>query len=231
MLKFLRGQQKSRNAFLLIFVGILTLSLIGLFSVVVSGGGAGLFRGPGGSDTVIAKVGSYVVTARELKDALTAFGQQMAQGQGRSGSQDIKTVYDLYGPQVLESLIRQKLILYESNRLSLEATDSEIQSRLRQMFNPWPGPEQYRMRLQQAGMTAVRFEDDLRASVAQEHLRSFITAAVQVDAKAVEDDYRHANNKYSVRWVEVDPEKLRDKVQVNEPDLRAHFEAHKAEFR
>jgi TolA-binding protein len=38
MLKFLRGRKRSRNALLLFFVGVLTLSLVGLFSVVVSGG-------------------------------------------------------------------------------------------------------------------------------------------------------------------------------------------------
>lgn len=231
MLKFLRGRKRSRNAMLLIFVGILTLSLVGLFSVVVSGGGAGLFRGTGGSDTVIAKVGSYEVTVKELKDRLTYYGQQIAQGQGRGRADDLKTLFGLYGQQVLDSLIRDKLVLYEANRLSLEPTDSEVQSRLKQYFAPWPGPEQYRLLLQQRGTTPLRVEEDLRASIAQEHVRSFITAAVQIDPKEVEDEYRRNNNSYSVRWVEVDPEKLRDKVQTAEPDLRSYFEGHKDGFR
>lgn len=231
MLKFLRGRKKSRNALLLIFVGVLTLSLVGLFSVVVSGGGAGLFRGAGGSDTVIARVGSYEVTVQELKDALTNFGQQVAQGQARSRPDDMSTLYDMYGQQVLDGLVRQKVILYEAELLKLGAAGAEVQSRLKQIFTPWPGYEQYRARLQQAGMTPVRFEDDLRASIAQEHLRSYVTAAVSVDPKLVEDDYRRSNTTYGVRWVEIDPEKLRSKVQINEPDLRAHFDAHKDDFK
>jgi len=231
MLKFLRGRKRTRNAVLVIFIGLLTLSLVALFSA--SGSGAKMFGGAVGSDTAIAKVGSYEVTAQDLKAALTNFGQQIAQGQGRTAKQDLSTLYDMYGPQVLDGLIRQKLILYQADQLNLGASDSEVQSRLRQMFNPWPGAEGYRLRLQQyqPGMTPVRFEDELRGSIAQEHLRSFITAAVSIDPKEVEEDYRRNNSSYEVRWVDVDPNTLRDKVQVNEPDLRAYFDGHKGDFK
>ena len=231
MLKFLRGRKKSRNVLLIFFVAVLALSLVGLFSVVVSGGGAGLFRGTGGSETVIARVGSYEVTVQELKDALANFGQQVAQGQGKSRQDDLSTLYGLYGQQVLDDLIRQKLVLYEANQLNLGASDTELQSRLKQIFAPWPGAEQYRMRLQQAGLTPVRFENDLRASIAQEHMRSFVTAAVGVDPKDAEEDYRRNNTTYTVRWVDVDPQKFRDKIQIAEPDLRAYFEAHRGDFK
>jgi len=230
MLKFLGGRKRSRNAVLLVFVGIMALSLVGFFSAW-SGGAAGILRGSGGSDTAIAKIGGYEVTTKELKNALTSFGQQIAQGQGQTHQDDLNTLYQLYGQQVLDSLIRQKLILYEADQLNLGASDTEVQSRLRQIFTPWPGAEAYRMRLQQGGMTPDVFEENLRASIAQEHLRSFITAAVEVDPKAAEEDYRKSNTSYDVEWVEVDAEKFRDKVQVNEPDLRAYFESHKDDFK
>lgn len=229
MLKFLRGRKRSRNAVLILFIGLLTLSLVALFSA--SGTGNKFFGGAAGNDTVIAKVGSYEVTVRELKDALVNFGQQIAQGQGRNRKDDVSTLYQMYGQQVLDGLIRQKMILYEADRLNLGTSDGEVQSRLKQVFAPWPGWEQYRARLQQAGMTPVRFEEDLRASIAQEHLRSFITAGVEVDPKEVEADYRRSNTSTSVRWVEVDPQKFRDKVEVSEPDLRAYFDGHKDEFK
>ena len=229
MLKFLRGRKRTRNAVLIIFIGLLTISLVALFSA--SGSGAKMLGGATGSDTTIAKVGSHEVTVRDLKDALTNFGQQIAQGQGRTRGQDLNTLYEMYGPQVLDSLIRQKLIVYLSEGMNLGASDSEVQARLRQMFNPWPGAEGYRMRLQQAGVSPVRFEDELRASIAQEHLRSFITAGVSVDPKEIEEDYRRNNTSYVVRWVDINPDSLRDKVQVSDADLRAYFDSHKDEFK
>jgi peptidyl-prolyl cis-trans isomerase D len=231
MLKFLRGRKRSRNVLLLFFVAVLTLSLVGLFSVVVSGGAAGLFGGAGGNDTAIAKVGDYSVTLKEYKDSLSNFGQQIAQGQGRTAGQSMGATYALYGSQVLDGLINQKLIVYEANRLNLGATDAELESRIKQMFNPWQGPEQYRARLQQAGLTPIQFEESLRSSIAAEHLRSYITAGVEVSAQDIEDSYRRANTKYSVRWVEVTPDSLKDKVQVNDADLRAYFDSRKDDFK
>ncbi|HSQ19764.1 MAG TPA: hypothetical protein VLR92_05260, partial [Blastocatellia bacterium] len=64
MLKFLRGRKRARNAVLVIFIGVLTLSLVALFSA--SGSGARMLGGTAGSDTVIAKVGSYAVTVQDL---------------------------------------------------------------------------------------------------------------------------------------------------------------------
>lgn len=231
MLKFLKGRKRSRNALLLFFIGVLTLSLVGLFSVVVSGGGAGLFGGAGGSETAIAKVGGYEVTLKEYKDALSNFGQQIAQGQGRTRGQSINDTYMQFGPQVLDNLVGQKLILFEADRLNLGATDAELEARIVQTFSPWRGPEDYKARLQQAGLTPIQFEQSLRASIASEHLRSYVTAVVQVSPQEVEENYRRTNTKYSVRWVEVKPDQLTDKVQVNDADVRAYFDSHKDDFK
>ncbi len=229
MLKFLRGRKRSRNAVLILFIAVLTISLVALFSA--SGSGAKLLGTSAGSDSVIAKVGSYEITFREYKEALANFGQQIAQGRGKNQQDDLRTLFEQFGPQVLDNLIRQKLKLYQADRLNLGATDNEVTSRLHQIFNPWPGPEGYRLRLQQAQITPVRFEDELRAAIAEEHLRSFITAGLEVDPKAVEEDYRRTNTNYTIRWVQIDPQTLRDKVVANEPDLRAYFDAHKSDFR
>jgi peptidyl-prolyl cis-trans isomerase D len=232
MLKFLSGRKRSRNLFLIFFVIVMTLSLIGLFSVAVSGGAAGLFGNKaGGNDTTIAKIGSYDVTLKEFKDSLTGFSRQISQGQGRTGMQSLTATYALYGQQVLDNLLREKLVQYEADRLNLNATDEEVESRLKQTFNPWPGPEAYRERLIQAGMTPVQFESSLRASISAEHLRSYVTAAVQVSPQEVEDEYRRNNTKYTVRWVEVNPDTLKDKVTFTDADLRAYFDAHKDDFK
>lgn len=232
MLKFLRGRKRSRNVILLIFVGLLALSLVGLFSVAVSGGAAGLFRGTGGNDSVVAKVANYEITVKELKDALNGFSQQIAQGQGKTQRQDAATTYQQYGPQVLDDLIRQKVIVYEAAQLNLEASDSEVQTRIRQIFSPWPGAEGYRLTLQQRmNTTPVAYEERLRAAIAEQHLRSYITAGIQVSAQDVEADYRRTNTNYSFRWVEIDPEKLRDKIPVSDAELQAHFDANREAFK
>jgi peptidyl-prolyl cis-trans isomerase D len=232
MLKFLTGRKRSRNAFLIFFIGVLTLSLIGLFSVVVGGGAPGLFGGSGETATV-ARVGGYKVSVKEMRDALTIFGQQMNMGQGRMTNTDPRQTYGMFGAQVLDSLIRKKLIQYEAERLNIEATDADVHAKIRQFFNPWPGPDQYRFMIQQQyNMTPIDYEEQLlRPSIAEEHLRSYITAAVQVSSEEVKEEYRRNNTVYNIRWVEVRPENLVGKVQVNEADLPAYFEQRKGEFK
>ena len=227
MLKFLSRRKRSRKILLLAFVILMAIGLISFFGPNIKNG----MSGTAGNDTVVAEVAGYQVTLKDLNDALSAFGRQMAMGQGSSRVDDPSTVYRLYGPQVLENLIRAKVIEYEADQRNMMTTDREVQERLKQMFNPWPGPEQYRLRLQQGGITPVKFENDIRGMIAQEKLQSYITAAVQVPAKEVEDEFRRNKTNYSVRWAEVAADKFREQVTVNDNALSDFFQQHKDDFK
>jgi peptidyl-prolyl cis-trans isomerase D len=230
MLKFLSRRNRSRNALLIIFVAALCVGLIGFFAPGMNPLQDTNSSSANDEDTV-AKVLNRKITVKELRGTLNAFGQQMAQGQGAIRQFDLPTIYNLYGQQALDGLIRKHLVQYEAEQSHITATDSEVQERIKQMFSPWPGPEQYRARLLQAGTTPVEFEDNVRSSIVEEKLRSFISAAVQVSPQEIEDDYRKTNTSYKLRWLEVTPDKYRAQVTVNDADLRAYFEQRKADFK
>jgi peptidyl-prolyl cis-trans isomerase D len=228
MLKFLSRRNRSRNALLIVFVAALTVGLIGFFAP-----GMNPLSGSNSSandDDVVATVLNREITVKELRSTLNAYGQQMAQGQGAIKQIDLPTVYGIYGQQVLDGLIRKHIVQYEAEQNHITATDGEIQERIRQMFTPWPGPEQYRARLQQAGTTPIEFEENVRGSIVEEKLRSFISAAAQVSPQEIEDDYRKTNTSYKLRWLEVTPDKFRAQVTVNDADLRSYFETRKSDF-
>jgi peptidyl-prolyl cis-trans isomerase D len=193
----------------------------------------GVVGSSSGNDTVIAKVANYEITLHELRDGLAAFGQQLAMGQGSSRMEDPTTTYRLYGTQVLDSMIRDKIVQYEAEQRNIGATDHEVQEKLKQIFAPWPGPEAYRARLAQArqGLTPAKFEDSLRAQIAQEKLRSYITAPIQVADKEVEEEFRRNHTDYAVRWVEVTADKFRDQVRGERRALSEFFQQHKDEFK
>jgi peptidyl-prolyl cis-trans isomerase D len=226
MLKFLSRRKRSRKALLWGFILLLAAGLIGVFTP-----GWGGLRGVASDDTAVAEVGDYEVTLKDLRTALNNYGQQLAQGQPGMQMNDMSFLYSIYGKQILDSLIRQKLVLYEADRLNLKSTDQEVQNQLRQIFNPWPGVDQYLAQLRQSGMSAVQFEDGIRASIAEQKLRSYITAGAQVSPGEVEEDYRRNNTSYMVRWVDVSADKFRDKVQFTDADIRAFFDQRRSEFR
>lgn len=225
MLKFLGRRKRSSKVLLLVFIGLLVIGLVGFFGPNWTG-----LSGSSADDSVVARVGSYNVTAKELRSALTAFGQQMSMGQGQMRTQSPAMIYSIYGRQVLDNLIRQKLVLYAADQSNIQTTDVEVQDQLKRMFNPWPGAEQYRAQLRQAGITPVEFEDSIRASIAEQKLRSLITAGLLVSGQEIEEDYRKSNTNYNVRWIDVSASGLRDKVQFTDADLRAYFDQHKSDF-
>jgi peptidyl-prolyl cis-trans isomerase D len=226
MLKFLSRRKRSRKALLWGFVILLALGLVVTFTPAFTGSAAL------GDDTVLVEVADYDVTLKEFRQALAGISEQAAAGRGgASQADDANMIFELYGPRVLNDLIQQKLIFHEAEEHNLMATDWEVQEKLKQLFYPWPGYDQYRLRLQQMGYTTAQYEDMVRRSITAEKLRSFVTAGVQVSPQEAEDDYRRNNTNYTVRWVEVPPEKFRDQVQVTDADLMAYFEQRKDEFR
>ena len=230
MLKFLSKRGRSKSILLIVIIAFVAVG-IGFAFVPSMGGIFG--GGAAGNDATIAKVGGYKVTVKELKDGLTSFGQQLSRSQGAGArTDDLGTLYGMYGKGVLDNLIRQKLIQYVAKDLNLEGTDDDVRRRLREIINPWPGGTLYRERIRNAGYLSVEeFEENVRASITEEKLKGLIAAAAQVSDSDVEADYRRNKTNYTVRWVEVQPEKFRDKVQLQDSDLRAYFDQHKDQFR
>ncbi len=228
MLKFLSRRKRTARTFLWGIILVLALGMLGLFTIVWQQSSTSA-----DDDSVVARVGSFDITVKEYRDALSRYGQQLAQGQGAVRRDSPARVFELYGEQVLEELVRQKIILYEADRLNLQTTDTEVQENLKRMpgLNPWPGPEVYREQLAQMGMTPFDFEESIRAGVTEQKLRSYVTAAAQTPLSEIEDDYRSRNSKYTIRWAEVRADLYRDKVQFTDADIRAYFDSRKSDFR
>ena len=64
-----------------------------------------------------------------------------------------------------------------------------------------------------------------------EKLRSAVTDWVSVSESDLEREYRNRNEKVKLQVVALTADKFRDKVTVNDADVSAYYEAHKAEYR
>ncbi|HKV38778.1 MAG TPA: peptidylprolyl isomerase [Blastocatellia bacterium] len=234
MLRFFAKRKRSRNILLYGFIFLMTIGLVGFFSILVSGN-KGFFASEADDDSSVAKVAGYKITVGDLRTSLAFFGKQMSQSQPGASFEDPTSLYGLYGPQVLERLVRDKLILYEADQIGLSATDAEVQTRLAQIFNPWPGYSEYKHRVTESqngvpGYTVDMFEDGVRSQICEEKLRSYVTAGITISPKDVEDDYKKTNTSYSVNWVEVTADKFKDQVQVSDAALQDYFNQHKQDF-
>src|SRR5215510_12003202 len=109
MLRYLSKRNRSRNALLIIFVVALVAGLVIFFIPTLRSGGSGSAED---ETSAVAKVMGRKITVKELRQTLNIYSQQIAQGQGRQGGEDLKMVYDLYGKQVMDGLIRKELVQY-----------------------------------------------------------------------------------------------------------------------
>ena len=80
-------------------------------------------------------------------------------------------------------------------------------------------------------MTKGDFEDSLRRSMMIDKLRSALTDWMAVSDADVEREYKHRNEKVKLQVVALTADKFRDKVTVNDADVDAYYDAHKAEYR
>ena len=76
-----------------------------------------------------------------------------------------------------------------------------------------------------------KFENEIRDEIAQEKLRAFVTASVNVSDAEVEEEYKRRNTSFDVSYVALTAEKLAEKIQPSDEELRSYYESHKTDYR
>jgi peptidyl-prolyl cis-trans isomerase D len=80
-------------------------------------------------------------------------------------------------------------------------------------------------------MTPEDFEEVLAQEILQEKVRQFLTTFSPVTEQEVLDLYTFANQKVKVSFVQFEPERFKDKVEIEEAALEAYFEENKERYR
>ena len=76
-----------------------------------------------------------------------------------------------------------------------------------------------------------KFEEELRDEISQEKLRAFVTASVNVSDAEVEEEYKRRNSSFDVSYIALTAEKLAEKIQPSDEELRSYYESNKTDYR
>jgi peptidyl-prolyl cis-trans isomerase D len=120
--------------------------------------------------------------------------------------------------------------------LGLAASDEEVAQAIREQFkdpatNQFVGLERYKEIVTNNYGDLERYEKQMRDSIAAQKLQAFITASVRVSDEEVQDDYKRKNTTWDMVYVPVVADKLAQKIQPSDEDLRKYFEEHKTDYR
>jgi len=222
MLKQLGRLERTRS---IIIIGFAVLMAVSLVLFYAPGRTANVE--PARSTEVVAKVGSdeiTVVALAQLKENyMQMFGGRISLAQ-LGGNK-----------RFLDGLIRDRVLAQEAERLGLSASDAEVAEKIRKQFSDasgqFVGLDRYKESVRARFGDLEAFERNIRYEIAQEKLRAFVTAAVRVSDEEVQEDYKRKYTAFDVNYAVISADKLAEKIQVSDEELRKYYEAHKTDFR
>lgn len=224
MLKQLSRLKHTRNIVILLFAILLAVSLV--FFYAAPGRSVGKLD-PSRNTEVVARVGSAKITIADVARIRENYAQMFG---GRV------SLAQLGGnKRFLDGLIGKHVISQEAERLGLAASDEELRDKIRKQFSDASGQfigfERYKESVTLRYGDIEKFENEIRDEIAQEKLRAFVTASVNVSDSEVEEEYKRRNSSFDVSYVALTAEKLAEKIQPSDEDLRSYYESHKPEYR
>ncbi|HKO44042.1 MAG TPA: SurA N-terminal domain-containing protein [Pyrinomonadaceae bacterium] len=222
MLKQLGRMDRTRRYIIIGFVFLMVVSLI-------------VFYGPGRSGNVaatqntdvVAKVGSDEITAGDLAQVAQNY-QQMFGGR--------VSIAQLGGNKMLlDGLIRSRIINQEAERLNLGASDGEVRDRIVKQFTDasghFVGLDRYKELVAARYGDLGTFEQELRNDIAREKLQAFVTSSVSVSDQEVQAEYEKKNSSFDLVYTVVTAEKVAEKLQPSDDELKSYYEEHKTDYR
>src|SRR6185436_1783798 len=223
MLKQLSRLERTRNIVILGFAILMAVSLI----VFYAPGRNARTLDPNKSTEVLAKVGSASITVADLARIRENYTQMLG---GRM------SLAQLGGnKRFLEGLISKHVISQEAQRLGLGASDAELAEKIRKQFSDASGQfigfDRYKDSVTARYGDIEKFESEMRDDIAQEKLRAFVSASVNVSDREVEEEYKRRNTVFDVSYVALTTDKVATKIQPSDDELRAYYDSHKTDYR
>lgn len=230
MLKQLSRFERTSKVLILGFVALMAVSLV-------------LFFRPNSGSTAIEPTKSSEVLA-------TVGGDEITAGEFATQKQNIQTQFSRFGGQVslaqmgytderiLDGLILKKITAQEAARLGLGASETEVKERIAKMFSDPSGKflltdasgKLDMSRYQERVGDVAAFERGVAEDIAREKLEAFVAASVRISEDEVQQEYKRKNTNFDLTYVVVSADKLAEKIQPTDDELKAYYDKHKTNY-
>ncbi len=208
----------------------IVLGLIAIVFIFFMGGAGGLI----GAQTTVAQVGDQAISLTEYQDARRRNEQYYREQYGQRLTPQLLQALDV-GSTTLNQLVDGAVLEAEATRLGLLVPDESLRYEIREIdaFRPEGrfSIDAYNAALQRQGLSAKRFEENVRQQMLIEQLVDIVRAGVHVSEDEAFEEYRQSADKIVLDYIKVSGTDLRDSIKIDDADLAAYFEENKEEYR
>jgi peptidyl-prolyl cis-trans isomerase D len=230
MLKQLSRFERTSKVLILGFVALMAVSLV-LFFRPNSGSTA---LEPTKSTEVLASVGGEDITVGEFATQKQNIQLQFS----RFGGQVSLAQMGYTDDRILDGLILKKVTVQEAARLGLGASDAEVNERIRKTFSDVSGKltlvdasgKLDMSKYQERVGDVAAFERGVAEDIAREKLEAFVAASVRISQDDVQAEYQRKNTSFDLTYVVVSADKLAEKIQPTDDELKAYYDQHKTDY-
>ena len=186
----------------------------------------------GGSEPAVAKVGDVEITQRALDINVNNYRTRLTQQFG--GRLPEIFTDEVLRAQVLESLINDELLNQKTANLRIRAGDQMVSKEISDIEafqrNGQFDPEAYRQALSMSGRSSRAFEEQIRASLGSEILRSAVSGTEPVTDAEIDMLLKLRNQKRVASWTTVDAAGSEALPEVTDAEIEAYYNENREQF-
>lgn len=194
--------------------------------------------GPGGAETdrsVVARIAGQPISAAEFdriyRNELDRYRQMYQQSLTPEMLRALNMPH-----RVLDNLIDQRLVTEAAQELHLSVTDEELTRAIAalpyfQENGHFIGNDKYEQALLRAGLTADRFQREMRESLLREKYTAYVRSSVLVGEDDIRREWSNRNEKAAIEYVLVPAAKFDSKVEPTDADLKTWLEKHRDKYK
>src|ERR1022692_2849366 len=177
------------------------------------------------SDVVVADIGNDALTLPEVQRQIqnTVKGRQLP-----------PEILPNFIPQIVDSMITERALAYEAERLGFEVTDAQVADGIRQMIpslfpdGKFIGRDTYAGFLAQQNISIGEFEADMKRQLLMTRMRDVALEGTIVTPLEIEHEFRKKNEKVKIEFVKFLSDKYRAEVQPTAQEMQDYFKANRA---
>ena len=237
MIRFLQTDNRMVKALIVVVIGAASVTMV-LYLIPGLGG-----VGSSSPDTYAVVYPHWYSRILSSGDPISqAHVEQITENQLRQRNPEYASnpmIVQMFEQQVGQQLVQQQVMLEESHKLGISATDDDVRKYLRtgptgQVLYPngtYIGDDAYKQLIDDRLHESVTdFEDEIKSEITIQRLQAFITGGVTVSDQEVRDTYRKSNIKIKFDYAVISAEDLGKTINPSDSELQAFFKTNAARY-